>query len=128
MKKIAILLIVLIMVSVGFLSGCNESNETKSDTDKVELVSYTVSNTWDDGKACKTIEGTFKNIAGTLLSTVIVEIMIYDLNNHALNSYKQVFTDIPNSYTKDFSSTYREGEWDLNNIDWTNIEFNFYAS
>jgi len=41
-KKITVLAIILLVVSVGLLSGCTNKSETSGDTDKVELVFYDV--------------------------------------------------------------------------------------
>jgi len=43
MKKVALLLIAMMIIGVGFLSGCNELENTSSD---VELLNYNVVTKW----------------------------------------------------------------------------------
>jgi hypothetical protein len=46
MKKIAILLIILMMLCVGFLSGCNDTSNKNNTNDKLKPDEYAIIGTW----------------------------------------------------------------------------------
>ncbi|MCJ7572231.1 MAG: FxLYD domain-containing protein, partial [Candidatus Thermoplasmatota archaeon] len=121
--------IIVILLTVG-LSGCNQSTETKGDTDKVELVNYTV-----ETKAYglntgyyKIVKGTVKNIGGTYINTIGIGVYFYDSNNNLLTTKSVYIYSLANSYTKDFEVAYNSFDQYYENVDWNNIKFDFKVS
>ena len=123
MKKTILLLIGLMMISVGFLSGCNETTnngDTTEDSDLVELVNYYIETFGaelgmkpekiGDGfvhderakNGYYKITGTIKNIAGRTLNNVTIKVDFYDINNTYLTSESDYVENLTNSSTYDF--------------------------
>jgi len=107
LKKLIILLIGIILINIGFFSGCIETtnnDDLNEDTDKVEIVTYTIETFGaeigerpekiGDGfihnETAKNgyyqIKGTIKNIAGRTLNNITVKIDLYDKNYTYLGS------------------------------------------
>ena len=127
MKKI-VLIIAIIVVSTGLLCGCTNSG-TLGDTDKVELVEYSVTSQWQGSSEFgKTIRGTVKNIGGELIDNLDIEIQYCDSNSNILDTRVITLKGIPNSYTKDFLTTYGIANEYYENIDWDNLKFKFTVS
>lgn len=133
-KQLVIIGIVALLVSVG-LSGCSEQNNnntnavTSGDTNLVQLVNYDITTTWavsvnwqsqyyveqgfyhnypsNASLPCYHINGTVKNIAGRMLTSIDVEALLYDVNNVYLGSesplYSSRIVNLPDTYTKSFS-------------------------
>ena len=147
MKKISILLISLMVISVGFLSGCDETTsngDITGDSDEVEIVNYKIE-TFGADKGFKPekigdgfihnekakngyykITGTIKNIAGRMLNNITVKVDFYDRNHSYLASKSDYILNLTNTNTDDFKviclcySSYFE------NVD--QIEFDISAS
>lgn len=136
-KPIIIIVIAALLLAVG-LSGCNEEKvEVIGDTDKVEMVSYSIE-TYDnngekigggfvhDSKAyLYKITGTVKNIAGEMLNVIWTSAKFYDRGNNYLNSLTYAISDLANNYTANFSMTYPSSEVHFENVD--SIQFVFIA-
>ena len=131
LKKLTILLFVSIIISTGFLSGCDEKN---NDGIGVEVVEYTVVTTWltgnmfddtlqrhyesgfyhdipDDAydgmyKARYKINGTIKNNAGKKLEVVSIIVTYYDVNNNEMHQAVTSVMGLPNGYTESFQFEY----------------------
>ena len=107
LKKIILLLIAIMVISFGFLSGCTETtsdDDITEDADEVELVNYTIETFGAEiGERPKKIgdgfihtelakngyyqiEGTIKNIAGRTLNNITVKVDLYDKNHTYLGS------------------------------------------
>lgn len=150
MKKASMLLIALMVVSVGLLSGCTQNGDVSGDTSKVELVSYDVKTTWRTGTYSSDIQnheqdgfyhdipsdaysmkyiitGTVKNIAGKMLNSVKITAKFYDSNDNYLDSESTTKSNLANSYTWDFTITYYSSSGSyFENID--KVKFEFEAS
>ena len=130
-KQLMIVGIIFILLAVG-LSGCNQSSQTTEDNDKVELVNYNVetysqpigNHTFE----WKEINGTVKNIGGTLLNKIVVNIKFYDSNDTLLKTKTDSIFNIANSYTGEFMVEYPSTESYYENVDWDNIKFEFSVS
>lgn len=124
MKKSILLITAMMVISVGFLSGCDETTsngEITDFSDKVELVNYTIE-TFGADRGTKPekigdgfihndqanngyykITGTIKNDAGRMLKNVTVKVDFYDINNTYLGSesdYVFNLTDAGTDYFK----------------------------
>ena len=147
MKKTILLLIAMMVISVGFLSGCDETTSnggTTGDSDEVEIVNYKIE-TFGADKGFKPekigdgfihnekakngyykITGTIKNIAGRMLNNITVKVDFYDINHSYLASKSDYILNLTNTNTDDFKviclcySSYFE------NVD--QIEFDISAS
>ena len=107
MKKMAILLIAIMVISVGFFSGCDETasnGDINGDTEKVEIVNYKIETFGaelgykpekiGDGfihteiakNGYYKVTGTIKNIAGRMLNIITVKVDFYDINHSYLTS------------------------------------------
>ena len=95
MNKKILLLIVVIMISVGFFSGCDEPSSNggiNGDSEKVEIVNYKIETFGADlgmkpeiigdgfihNESAKNgyykITGTIKNIAGRMLNNITIKV------------------------------------------------------
>jgi len=128
LKKLIILLIGIILINIGFFSGCIETtnnDDLNEDTDKVEIVTYTIETFGaeigerpekiGDGfihnETAKNgyyqIKGKIKNIAGRALKNITVKVDLFDKNHTFLGSEysksKNIF-DLPlsDNETADF--------------------------
>ena len=123
MKKTILLLITMMVISVGFLSGCNETTsngDITEDSDLVELVNYNIETFGaelgmkpekiGDGfihderanNGYYKITGTIKNIAGRTLNNVTVKVNFYDINYTYLTSEFDYIENLTNASTGDF--------------------------
>jgi hypothetical protein len=123
-----ILLIAIIMISIGFLSGCIDTTDettdndgTDEDTDEVELVTYKIETFGaelgsrpekiGDGfihnETAKNgyykITGTIKNIAGKTLINITIKADFYDINNIYLESLSHNISTLQDSETAEFN-------------------------
>ena len=127
-KQLIIVGMIVLLITIG-LSGCNETDKTKGDTDKVELVNYNVETLKGVGlNECKSIKGTVKNIAGTLIDKITINVKFYDSNNNLLRTITDYVEHIANSYTQDFEVQYWNYYEYYENVDWDNIKFEFTVS
>ena len=127
MKKTILLLIVIMVISVGFLSGCDETTSNggiNGDSDEVELVNYKIETFGADlGKKPEKIgdgfihtekakngyykiTGTIKNIAGRMLNNITVKVNFYDINHTYLTSKSDYILNLTNTNTDDFKVIY----------------------
>jgi len=127
MKKKILLLIAVMVISVGFFSGCNETTnngEITEDSDAVEIVNYKIETFGADlgfkpekigdgfihNEQAKNgyykITGTIKNIAGRMLNNVTVKVDFYDINHSYLTSKSDYIENLVNTYTEDFKVIY----------------------
>jgi len=128
-KKLMIVGIIVILLTVG-LGGYYLLSQKIGDINKVELVDYDVKSysynlSADYPVEWKEITGKVKNIAGTQISKIIIEVQFYDSNNNLLKTKNDSFYDIASSYTKDFMFEYSSTESYYENVDWNNIKFKF---
>ena len=104
MKKQLIINIIAFLLIVVWISGCNDSSQTKGDTDKVELLDTRVDkHTATDGSEHTYYNGTVKNIAGHMLNKINITVKFYDNDNNYLFSEYDAICNLVNSYTRDFS-------------------------
>ena len=115
-KKLILIGIILIFVCVG-LSGCNE-RQSLSDTDEVELVSYSVVTRDEQGNKIGDgfvhnddanryrVTGTVKNIAGRNLDRITITARFYDKDNEFLHSENATVWKLTKGATDDFSISY----------------------
>jgi len=128
-KQILIVGIIIILLAVG-LSGYYLLSQKTGDINKVELVDYDVKSysynlSADNPVEWKEITGTVKNIAGTQISKIIIEVQFYDSNNNLLITKTDTAYDIASSNTKEFMVEYANTENYYENVDWNNIKFEF---
>jgi hypothetical protein len=125
MKLRIILIITLLLISTGFFSGCNqEKNNHQIDTNKLELVNYTVEIRDDlTGKEYRKITGFVENNAGIFIKMVEIEIMFYDINDNLLRSKFSYINDLDNKDTKQFSNIYHSLDDNYKKVNWDNIKF-----
>ncbi|KYK33125.1 MAG: hypothetical protein AYK22_01050 [Thermoplasmatales archaeon SG8-52-3] len=123
MKKTILLLTTIIVISVGFLSGCNEStnnDDINENSNLVELVNYNIETFGaelgnkpekiGDGfihderanNGYYKITGTIKNIAGRTLDNITVKVDFYDINHTYLTSESDYVIDLANASIGDF--------------------------
>ena len=147
MKKTILLLIALIVISVGFLSGCDETTSNggiTGDSDEVEIVNYKIETFGADlgskpekigdgfihNEKAKNgyykITGTIKNIAGRMLNNITVKVDFYDRNHSYLASKSDYILNLTNTNTDDFKVIYLCYSSYFENID--QIEFDISAS
>jgi len=107
MKKIAILLIVLMMVSVNFLSGCNKGNKNETNAMKEKILGIWLANaTTGPGKGSTGIY-TFYSNGSFLASSDSQTWGIFDITYKQLNmsaedttySYNYTFSENDNKVT-----------------------------
>jgi len=115
-KKLILIGIILIFVCVG-LSGCNE-RQSLSDTDEVELVSYSVVTRDEQGNKIGDgfvhhddanryrVTGTVKNIAGRNLDRITITARFYDKDNEFLHSENATVWNLTKGNTDEFSISY----------------------
>ena len=114
MKKMILLLIALMVISVGFFSGCNETKN------EVELVNYKIEtygaelgmkpekigdgfiHTEQAKNGYYKIIGTIKNNAGRMLNNITIKIDFYDKNHSYLTSESDYIENLENTNTDDF--------------------------
>ena len=117
-KHLIIIGIVILLLVVG-ISGCNEKKiEIMGDTDKVEMVNYTIEVFDKDnekigdsfnhgGKAnLYKIKGTVRNIAGVKLGKTWISLRLNDRNNNYLDSRIYLIPEIEINKTANFSLTF----------------------
>jgi len=123
MKKKILLLIAMMVISVGFFSGCNETTsngDIDGDSNEVELVNYIIETFGADlgmkpekigdgfihNEQAKNgyykITGTIKNIAGRMLNNITVKVDFYDINHTYLGSESENILNLPDTNTADF--------------------------
>jgi hypothetical protein len=147
MKKTSILLIALMVISVGFLSGCDETttdSDTTGDSDEVELVNYKIEtfgaelgfkpekigdgfiHTEISKNGYYKITGTIKNNAGRMLNIITVKVNFYDINHSYLTSKSDLIENLPDTNTTDFKVIYLGNSSYFEDIE--QIEFDISAS
>jgi len=147
MKNTILLIIALMVISVGFLSGCEETTsngDTTGDSDKVEILNYKIETFGADmgmkpekigdgfihNEKAKNgyykITGTIKNIAGRMLNNITVKVDFYDLNHTYLASESDYILNLPDTNTDDFKIIYLCFSNYFENVD--QIEFDISAS
>ena len=123
MKKSILLISTMMVISAGFLSGCEETTsngDTIDFSDKVELVNYTVE-TFGADRGTKPekigdgfihndqanngyykITGTIRNDAGRMLKNVTVKVDFYDINDTYLGSESDYIFNLTDAGTGNF--------------------------
>jgi len=146
MKKTILLIIAMMVISVGFLSGCDETTSNDGitgDSDEVEIVDYKIE-TYGADKGRKPekigdgfihterakngyykITGTIKNIAGRMLNNITVKVDFYDNNHTYLASKSDYILNLPDTNTDDFKIIYLCFSSYFENVD--QIEFDISA-
>ena len=127
MKKIAILMITLMLISVVFLCGCNE-NGNFEDTNNVELVEYKVESykfgndigdpnivlgegfNYKEGMVGYKVYGALKNNEGEPLSKIKVIGNFYD-GNTFLGSDEMIYNNIPDGETRYFNVFFHNSDF-----------------
>lgn len=124
MKRLTILLITILLVITGWLSGCDEdTNENEIDISKLELVNYTVNTRLDLlGEEFKEIKGFVKNNAGKDVEQVNITASFYNDNNTFIISKKTYIFNLANKDTKEFQVIYHSANNYYYQVDWDNIE------
>ena len=147
MKKTILLLIAIMVISIGFLSGCNETTSNggiNGDSDEVELVNYKIETFGADlgskpekigdgfihteiaNNGYYKITGTIKNIAGKMLNNITVKVDFYDNNHTYLASKSDYILNLTNTNTDDFKVIYLCYSNYFENVD--QIEFDISSS
>ena len=122
-KQLIIVGIIFILLSI-FLSGCNDSSQTKVGTDEVELVDTWIDkHTAVDGSEYDYYKGTVKNIAGYMLNKITIAVKFYDSDNNYLFSKYDAVCNLADSYTRDFSVSVNSFNDYYENIDHVEYEF-----
>jgi hypothetical protein len=125
MKKHIIILIVILTVSAGFLSGCNQKEGQKIDLTKVEIVDYTIKTQTDWlGEEFKNISGFLINNAGKKIYRIEIEAKFYDNDSNYIRSKYSYIYDLANKKTDDFQFIYHSVNDYYYQVDWNNIQFN----
>ena len=130
MKKQIIFLIALLVISTGFLSGCNqENNEPQIDLTKAEIVNHTVQTRLDlTGEEYKNITGFIINNVGTKIEKIEIEAEFYDNNNNYINSKFGYTYNIANKDTGKFQVIYHSLNDYYYKVDWNKIQFKINVS
>ena len=114
MKKTILLLIAIMVINVGFFSGCNEkTNEVELVNHKIEtfgaelgMKPEKIGDGFIHNEQAKNgyykITGTIKNIAGRLLNNITVKVDFYDRNHSYLTSESDYIENLANTNTYDF--------------------------
>lgn len=125
MKKLAILLIALMIVSIVFLSGCNEDNSSGNNqiqilNHKIETKHGSYSTTFNTGYGTqmeyvldgdyKEVTGTIKNIADRNINRVTITVRFYDNDNELLATKTTTVSYLANGVTSDFSVVFGDIE------------------
>jgi hypothetical protein len=147
MKKTIILLIVMLVVIVGSLSGCDEADTNDSDngySDEIEIVNYQIEtfgaelgikpekigNGFIHTEIAKNgyykITGTIKNIAGRILNNVTIKADFYDINKSYLTSKSEYVENLANTKTHNFKIIYLGSSSHFEKID--QMEFDISIS
>ncbi len=147
MKKVTIILIAFMVISLGFLSGCDKPTSnggTTEDKDLVEIVNYKIEtfgaelgfkpekigdgfiHTEQAKNGYYKITGTIKNIAGRMLNSITVKVDFYDINNSYLTSKSGYVKNLPDTNTTDFKVIYLGNSSYFEEIE--QIEFDISAS
>jgi hypothetical protein len=147
MNKIAILLIALMVIGVGLLSGCDENasnGDTNEDLNNVEIVNYKIEtfgadlgfkpekigdgfiHTEQAKNGYYKITGTIKNNAGRMLNSITVKVDFYDINHSYLTSKSDYIENLPDTNTTDFKVIYLGNSTHFEKIE--QIEFNISSS
>lgn len=114
-KQLIIIGIVILLLTVG-LSGCNEKKiEIMGDTDKIEMVDYTIEvfdkdnvkigDSFNHGGKANSykITGTVRNIAGKKLEKTWISLRLHDRDNNYLDSRTYLIPDLQINNTANFS-------------------------
>lgn len=117
-KRLIIIGIVFLLLAVG-LTGCNERKiEIMGDTDKVEMVNYTIevfdkdnnkigdSFNHDGNANLYKIKGTVRNIANMKLGNTWISLRLHDRNNNYLDSRTFLIPHLEINNTANFSLTF----------------------
>ncbi len=128
MNKLKILLIILLIISTGFLSGCTQKeSEPEPDLSKVEVVNYTVETIKDlVGKDYKKITGLISNNAGIFIKEIKIDITFYDINGNYLYIKSTYIYDLADKETREFSTVYHSNNDNYNKVDWDDIRFKVF--
>jgi len=132
MKKQIIILIAFLMISAGFLCGCNNKrNEPQIiDLTKVEIIdNYTIETRYDFlGEEYKKIHGYLINNAGKLIERIEIQAEFYDSSdNYIITKYYYIY-DLANKNTDDFQFIYHSANDYYYNVDWDKIQFSLNFS
>lgn len=122
-KYLVILGIVVLLICVR-LSGCEETIEVTGDTDKVEIIDYSVTTKWhipsygvyqtyskpgfykrypaNAYEPRYIVRGTVKNIAIGNLDQVIITVLFCDSNHNQLFAENTTIRNLGFTYTQDF--------------------------
>lgn len=141
MKKIAILIIALVIIGVGFLSGCTtvENNYPFPEDNEVEIVSYSVeTQLYIDGESTIesgfihsddtiqfNIKGKVKNNAGEMVSKITIESNFYDGNDNFLLTKKKDIYNLADTETEDFEIVYISLDNYFENVEKVEFEIDY---
>ena len=140
--------ITFLLLAVG-LCGCNvQPVEITGDTDKVEIIDYSVTTKWHiPGYGASQsytksgfykgypqnayepryiVSGTAKNIAGEYLDQIIITVFFCNLNHNQLTSKNATINDLANTYTKKFTVYLYSSNQYFENVDC--VKFHVSAS
>jgi hypothetical protein len=123
MKKGVLLLIVLLVIGNGFLSGCNQINNKPPEIDltKVELVNYTLRSRIDMlGEEYKQINGFVRNNAGITIESMEIEAKFYGINNTYIISKFGYISNLANKDAGEFQIVYHSVNDYYYLVDWDN--------
>ena len=142
-----LLMIAMMVISVAFLSGCDETttnDDITGDSDEVEIVNYKIETFGADmgskpekigdgfiyDEKAKNgyykITGTIKNNAGRMLNNITVKVDFYDINHNYLTSEYDYVLNLTNTDTDDFKIIYLGYSSYFEDVD--QMEFDISAS
>jgi len=104
MRKLAILLIVLMVVSVCFLSGCDNQS---SNSGSIIVESHNIRDYIFGGKE---VYGTIKNVGDKNVDYTEVTVKFYDSDNELLHTEKTQIQYIAKGEIKNFSVQYTSND------------------
>jgi len=131
MKKQIIILLAFLIISAGFLSGCEQKKNQpqKIDLTKIEIVNYSIETRTDWlGEEYKKVYGYLVNNAGKKIERIEIEAKFYDSNSSYICSRYAYIFDLANKNTDDFQFIYHSANDYYYRVDWNNIQFDINIS
>jgi hypothetical protein len=125
MKKQIIFLMIFLILTVGFLSGCEQNNNgTKIDLSKLKLVNHTVEIRDDmTGEEYRQITGYVINNAGKSFEMIEINVTFFDKDNNSIITKQSYIKNMANKETREFSTVYHSLTNHYYIVDWDNIKF-----
>ena len=126
MKKKIILLVIFLLISTLFFTGCNENTNGQTiDLSKlVVLNNYTVTIKEDmTGEEYREIIAYVSNNAGKGFEMIRINVTFYDNNKNVMFTKQSYINDIENKEIKKFSTVYHSLTKNYYKVNWDVIGF-----